>query len=64
MKQKHPNVGHGFLSASVHGTQRSERWSELAELLEAFWRKMGGIGEVAGGRRGFVVEEKSIRQVH
>lgn len=48
----------------MQGAQRSETWSELAELLEASWRKMGGIGEVAGGRRGFVVEEKSIRQVH
>lgn len=64
MKQKHPNVGYGFLSASMQGAQRSERWRELAELLEASWRKMGGIGEVEGGRRGFVVEEKSIRQVH
>lgn len=53
MKQKHPNVGYGFLSASMQGAQRSERWRELAELLE-----------VEGGWRGFVVEEKSIRQVH
>lgn len=47
----------------MQGSQRSERWSKLAELLEASWRKMGGIVEVEGDRRGFVVEEKSIRQV-